>query len=333
MDPKEKENWIMELCGHYAKKLIFKKYVPEESNSLAVSLSSVCGDGRRTNTVCKALSEEDLIEPLHGWDKKAKFQVKHEVFLKIAPKYALAPEFDTSGWKSSSTSYFSTREDKRDPLESRYDKYKRLSAYGIKSENYIYIYFHQDEYVFVKRERSIGGKNLYYNSTRTVNETFIYPRAKLNVLEKNTFEAKLERAMKNHTAKVMDLVLEDKMEKINNETGTFKDTSSFDEHSPWRLENIQNRIKESQDFIRHYQQTLIDLKKIEAFMKPLGDENFLKKCKDVFRAHVIKMAPIYMNSKEEGDFKELAQLILKGSHEGIVKEDEDLMVKEEVACG
>lgn len=328
-DTSSVSEWVRDLCGIYARSLLYKKHGVEKTwgydNNGYINNESVCTDKRRTTTVYKALKEKGLIDNGYAW---ANYHVVHEKFLEIAPQYGISPEFSAEARKEK----YSYSTEKEQVVNDPHERYLDLCRWSAETQHYIYIYFHQDEYIFQhsieKKKRTVRHRGYYgmREQEYTEERLYVYPKEIASTLQKNIFDEKVKLAMHKRLPEVLGLFGQ-KVESISS------DLKKYLTHHPWyftpsnanedwTLKELKERMNQTQVMLGHLQQTLTELGRYQELVKSFDtDGDFQGEAFRRYREHVIRTSPLYINdeSKENADLRELADMIFKGNHEGIVE--------------
>jgi hypothetical protein len=287
----ERKRWLIHLLSLYAESKLTTMY---ENKTMRYTIRGVCPDRRRVPTVRKYLEDLNLIQP--SYHSNEEIAMREEEIEKLLPGYTKEPEFNTSG--VTPIKKYSYSEDKSEAISDPGIVYQRLRDLG--AYETIYVYLHQDDYVFQKftetyrNSRSVSGSEYNFVS--------IFPKKHIDILNDNILKAQNEEFAKTHPKEVLSKLLKIRFRNIK------------DDDFCLTLEDTSRCISETQKSLRFYSRLLKEYKILERHLTKTGDEAFKSSVIKTSRDYITRKAPLWIVG-EDKEKKKLAQMFLSGEGE------------------
>lgn len=304
----EQQQWECRLFGDYAEKLLLNKYpemkqdgkTPKQIDT-KISITSICGDKRRKNTVRRVL-EEVTNGPLYG----DYLIVDHDKFLEKAPQYASRPEFDLSGSKKEGYKELK-------PLNDPTQAYRHIK--DLTSRENIYVYLHQNKYIFKLITRKISRTHRRFGYGISIyHEMKIFPKVHLDDIEKAIFRSRVEDIARRHAQLVMRAVynvepkyLHGKDDDYDLSPTTFLRVEGYDGYTE---ESLTKRIVSLAKVVRIYRKALQETLEFGRAVRAAGGFK-VDEVVDKLTEHLMLEAPLYINDEKHDDLQAFAKDILK----------------------
>lgn len=304
----EEQRWERRLCGTYADNLLREKFGME---ILPIDEGRVCSDGRRTPTVRKKLA--------HMLDSPYDFKVHHDTWEKIAPKYAIAPEFRMDGTKEVSKYSYSNRETVA--MDNRYDAYRNIKE--LNPGETIYVWLHLDEYDYqcIHRKEKNASTRYSGNSYREWDDHLIFPADSQEDIEKSVYQAKLFDYVSKHIEDVLTATCDMDVKRL---LGQEAQTRRIDSHelkneSKFTDETLTEKIRLAASQMRFLRRTIKELLEFRGHLRRAGGhQGFIEEAMNKTGKWIQHNAPKFVLQDSNKQLKELADLCLKGSPQGML---------------
>lgn len=311
--------WLTKFLGCYAHdKLIMKYFNHNKDERFAISLNCICSDKRRAPTVRKFLESRNLIVPTYF---NPVVPIDEEVE-KILSGSSKEPSFDLTAMKSRYRHGYT--EDL--PMDNPEDGYKTISDFI--SEEYVYIYLHQEEYDFKNvTHKYTNGKT---GSTRESHYLKLFPKALIASLDENIVDKHIEVYALEHIQEVMSNAFGIKLYALHNCVPIFMDEEEraklpfhpivyesgshtlYNKDKNFSREDLNNRVENVREMARFYGRALKELLVLQRHCNKLGEDQFKKHIHNTSRSILQDQAPMWLHDDNESK-QALAMMVLKGT--------------------
>lgn len=295
----EEEKWLLIYLRIYAEDQLINKYSPNNDKINQKIEYRICSDKRRYNTVRKHLCNLGVAKIK---DYCGDLVPVHEKILEIMGTLAIAPVFDTSGIFKESKVYGTSTIGI--PAKNPIHCYPVISHMNCRE--LMYIFLHQDEYVFAKTVRINKVYKSYFLR--------VYQKNLIDSLHKNIYRAHAELYGRDHLPSLLNKMYGMNIRALYSDRhyGDWRSSlCHFDKDSEVSEQHLTERLVEITRQVRLLKRACREIYRLREKIRETGQDAYNQCLVKTAVDYILENAPLWINGNDR-DEKELATIFLKG---------------------